>query len=840
MEFIADMHIHSKYSRACSKDLDIKNLEKWARIKGVNLLGTGDFTHPLWIKELKNNLTETEKDTGFFQTKTGFPFVLQTEISLIYTHENKGRRIHNLVFAPSFQAVDEITKALLKRGRVDYDGRPIFKIPCPDFVESMKKIDERIQVIPAHCLLPTEKVVCNPKAKTMSDITVGDMVLTHKGNFKHVKQVFKRPYMGKAYRIQPYYFREGVSVTEEHPFLIIKPVKNCSFVGGLCKPNSVAKGKHQCTKKHYNNYKPQWVQAKNLEKNDIILYPVLKETKNIKNIKILSVINNHKYRISEGCIVPNSGRQDKAIKNTVEINNNFCRLAGYFLAEGYINKKKSVVQFSFGPTEKEYIDDVAFLMQKCFGVKLTKIRERKGYELYFFSKALSELFEALFYQKEEQKRAFSKKLPEWMIYLPTSKQAEILRGWWRGDAGWTTSEVLGEQMKMICLRLGILPSISRITKEKHNSKPHLLGDRVILAKNDFIVFGHLSFYKDELSLLTDTAFKKFKSKLERKHGWMDSDYFYIPIKAIDTFDYSGFVYNMEVEDDNSYVTSAATVHNCWTPWFGLYGANGGFDSLKECFQDQLKNVHAVETGLSSDPAMNWRLKELDNINLVSFSDLHSFWPWRMGREATLFDIEPNFNALAKALETGKELKETIEVNPNLGKYHFTGHRNCNISFSPEESKKLKDICPKCGKTLTVGVDQRVEELANRSLGYKPEHAKPYLSLLPLSDMLSMFHKKAVASKGIWELYNQLVNKTTSEFDILLKNPISEIAAATSPEFAEIVQKNREGKIKVKPGYDGVYGVPILSEEDEEKYEKERRELVTKLRQKQTGLQEFLS
>ena len=429
MNFIADMHIHSKYSRACSKDLTILNLEKWARVKGVNLLGTGDFTHPKWIQELKTNLTETEteKDSGFFQTKTGFNFILQTEISLIYSQDNKGRRIHNLVFAPSFQVVDEITKFLLTRGRVDYDGRPIFKIPCPEFVEKMKAIDNRIQVIPAHA---------------------------------------------------------------------------------------------------------------------------------------------------------------------------------------------------------------------------------------------------------------------------------------------------------------------------------------------------------------------------------------------------------------------------WTPWFGLYGENGGFDSIKDAFQDQTKNVHAIETGLSSDPEMNWRLKELDNINLISFSDAHSFWPWRLGREATVLNIEPTFNALAKALETGNGIKETIEVNPNLGKYHMTGHRNCGICLEPEDAKKLKNICPKCGNKLTVGVDQRIEVLANRPLGYKPENAKPFRSLIPISELLAQFHGKAVATKKVWEEYRKLVTDKQSEYDVLLKMPIDDIAKATSSEFAEIMVRNRAGKINVKGGYDGVYGIPLLNEKAEQNYQEEHQSMMASMKKKQSGLQEF--
>jgi len=152
MKLIADLHIHSKYSRGCSKDLDLKNLEKYAKIKGVDLLGTGDFTHPEWIKELKSKLKDN--GSGIFMTSSGFPFVLQTELSLIYSQGGRGRKVHNVVLAPDFNAVDGITKELLKRGRIDYDGRPIFKIPCPEFVSMLKSVDPRIEVIPAHIWTP--------------------------------------------------------------------------------------------------------------------------------------------------------------------------------------------------------------------------------------------------------------------------------------------------------------------------------------------------------------------------------------------------------------------------------------------------------------------------------------------------------------------------------------------------------------------------------------------------------------------------------------------------------------------------------------------------------------
>lgn len=424
MKVISDLHIHGRYSRGTSTQLDIKNLEKYARIKGVNLLGTGDFTHPEWVKELKATLSED--NTGVLRTATGFPFILQTEISLIYTQDGKGRRIHNVVLAKSFDVVKQITEALKKRGRVDYDGRPIFKIPCPEFVDMLKQIDSEIEVIPAHI---------------------------------------------------------------------------------------------------------------------------------------------------------------------------------------------------------------------------------------------------------------------------------------------------------------------------------------------------------------------------------------------------------------------------WTPWFSLFGANSGFDSVKECFKDQTKNIHALETGLSSDPAMNWRLSQLDSYSLVSFSDLHSFWPWRIGREATIFELkELTYKNLINALKTKEGLTQTIEFWPHEGKYHFTGHRACNVCLSPKEALKLKDICPKCGRKLTVGVAERIETLADRPEGFKPKGAVPFKNLIPLSELIAGVLGTAVSTKKVWEEYYKLIKPFNDEMNVLLDVEASELKKVTSEKIADIIIKNREEKIEVKPGYDGEYGIPILSDKDKEDNTEIKEQ---KAAHKQTGLNDFL-
>lgn len=446
MEFIADLHIHGRYSRACSKELTIPTLEKWAKVKGISLLGTGDFTHPKWIEHIKEELKEDS--SGFLRTKAGFPFILQTEISLIYSQAGKGRRVHVLIFAPSLKVAGEITEALKKRGRIDYDGRPIFNISCNEIVGMMRAISDDIEVVPAHA---------------------------------------------------------------------------------------------------------------------------------------------------------------------------------------------------------------------------------------------------------------------------------------------------------------------------------------------------------------------------------------------------------------------------WTPWFAVFGSNGGFDSLEEAFGENVKYVHAIETGISSDPEMNWRLSKLDKINMVSFSDCHSFWPWRLGREATIFDIEPNYKSFLKAIRTGEGLKATIEADPAYGKYHLDGHRNCNVQLEPKDAIKLNNICPVCKSPLTIGVLHRVEELADRQEDYVRKNAPKTYHLIPLSEIIATVLQKGIATKAVWDAYNPLIEKFGNELNVLMNISYDELRKATDERIAELVIKLRERKVKINPGYDGVYGNiegyanPNADEESEEKPKKEQKAkpkkgalsskdektaLNVKINEKQSGLSEF--
>lgn len=411
MKIFSDLHIHSRFSRATSKELNIDNLVKYAKIKGINLLGTGDFTHPIWLKELKDELKED--GTGILKSKEGFEFLLSTEVSNIYMQDGRQRRVHNLIFAKDFETVDQINEWLSKKGRLDYDGRPIFGFDCAELVENVIGISKDCLVIPAHI---------------------------------------------------------------------------------------------------------------------------------------------------------------------------------------------------------------------------------------------------------------------------------------------------------------------------------------------------------------------------------------------------------------------------WTPWFSLFGSKSGFDRIEDCFQEQTKNIFALETGLSSDPEMNWRLSSLDRFSLVSFSDLHSFWPWRIGREATVFEVkELTYDNIAKALRTKEGLVETIEVDPAYGKYHYDGHRGCGVSLSPEEARRLNNICPVCKRPLTIGVLHRVEELADREEGFVPEGSKPFRSLIPLSEIISIVLGSSLNSRRVWEEYNKMIKAFGSELKILMEVSKERMKNVVNEKIVDLILKVRSGEMKIKAGYDGVYGKLLMNGRKTKKPQKTLKE-----------------
>ncbi|MCK4533050.1 DNA helicase UvrD [bacterium] len=243
----------------------------------------------------------------------------------------------------------------------------------------------------------------------------------------------------------------------------------------------------------------------------------------------------------------------------------------------------------------------------------------------------------------------------------------------------------------------------------------------------------------------------------------------------------------------------------WTPHFSLFGANSGFDSIEECFQEQTKNIYALETGLSSDPAMNWQLSCLDRYSLISNSDSHS--PSKIGREANVFDCKLDYDEILNVLKTKdrKKFLYTIEFFPEEGKYHFDGHRKCKVRLSSRETLKNRNLCPVCGKKLTIGVMHRINQLADRNSGFILSTAIPFKHLIPLPEVISLAINKGVGTISVEKEYNKLINQAGTELDILMNVDKEELEKITLPKIAEGIIKIREKKVKILPGYDGIYG-----------------------------------
>lgn len=249
----------------------------------------------------------------------------------------------------------------------------------------------------------------------------------------------------------------------------------------------------------------------------------------------------------------------------------------------------------------------------------------------------------------------------------------------------------------------------------------------------------------------------------------------------------------------------------WTPHFSVLGAKSGFDSVEECFEELAPYIHALETGLSSDPAMNWRISKLDRYQLVSNSDAHS--PSKLGREANLLDIDCSYEGLYRAIRTGEGLEGTVEFFPEEGKYHFDGHRKCGVSLSPVEAERLGGICPVCGKKLTMGVDHRVEQLADRAEGFVKKDGKKYESLVPLPEVISACMGYSTASKKVQGCFEQMIQTLGTEFDILRNVPSEDIKSCAGERIAEGIENVRTGNVKRIPGYDGEYGKIELFDEN---------------------------
>ncbi len=289
-----------------------------------------------------------------------------------------------------------------------------------------------------------------------------------------------------------------------------------------------------------------------------------------------------------------------------------------------------------------------------------------------------------------------------------------------------------------------------------------------------------------------------------KYGKLESDG--RPMLSLDTYDM--FKALLDISPDIFLIPS-----HIWTPWFSLFGSNSGFDSIEECFEELRDRFFAVETGLSSDPAMNWLLSSLDAYTLVSNSDAHS--PNRLGREANVFKTDLNYFQLRDVLKNKdrEQFLYTIEFYPQEGKYHFDGHRKCGVRLAPKEARFNSNLCPVCSRNLTIGVLHRVESLADRDEGFVPENAIPYKKLIPLEEIIAEAMGCGRDTVGVRNEYRRMCNIFGSEFEILLNTPIDELKSNTREKIATAIDRVRRGDVIINPGYDGEFGEVKIFEKE---------------------------
>jgi DNA helicase II / ATP-dependent DNA helicase PcrA len=323
----------------------------------------------------------------------------------------------------------------------------------------------------------------------------------------------------------------------------------------------------------------------------------------------------------------------------------------------------------------------------------------------------------------------------------------------------------------------------------------------IYKKDDRVRKNHNLIYFPDIK-----SVKKFNARLDAI-GNIKSDG--RPILGLDAQDLLSIM--LESNDKGFFVPA-----HIWTPWFSMFGSKSGFDSIEECFGSLKKYIFAVETGLSSDPPMNWRVKDLDDVRLISSSDAHS--PGYLGRNASLFDTDLSFAAIRYALENNdlEKYKGTLDMYPHQGKYHYDGHRKCNICLNPATTAKIDGICPACGRKVTYGVLNRVQELATRGEGYEPDNRHGFKSIIPLADILSQIFEVGPKTKKVTGYYNRAIEALGPELGILLDRSFEEIEKANVPLLAEAVKKMRTGDITVDPGFDGEFGkIKLFSREEKE-------------------------
>ena len=764
MEAIADFHIHSRFAMACSKNITLPGLDAGARQKGISIIGTGDFTHPAWLAEIKNELVPAEQ--GLFKLRnsgTGTRFVLSTEVCTVFESGGKSKKIHNCILAPTLEVADEINLSLSKFGDLRSDGRPLLTMSAAQLVEALMGISKEIFVFPAHTWTPwfgvfgafsgfdSMEEAYEDQAKHIYALETGlscydgeTEVLTEDGwkkfpslrytdkictlnqrtseiEFQEPKRITASQYRGKMYKLKTK--RIDLLVTPNHklfwaPFASHKPIKfNLSEAKSL------------------------FGRSKTFKKDG------LWTGQNKKCFELPAVKIRHGSRYY-------SGARDKKCKSLLI--EPWLKFFGFWIAEGHTSNDGNRGSYAvvLSNTNKKIMDEMKTLLEKMdYNPYLSYNKNTKCYQLRVRD---FQLFDYL----SQFGKSYQKFIPPEIKSLSNNLLTIFFRYYIIGDghiygrtkkglSATTNSIRLRDDLQEIALKMG-MSAYYKLGSPKGTPLKSLNKAQYKSTHDAWVVY----FIRRNLHSVVPSTLKKYGYT----EKWVDFD---------------GPVHCVTVKNHIVYIR-----RNSIPIWCG-----------------------------NSDPDMNWRISKLDKYALLSNSDPHSI-P-KIGREANVFDFDDGalaYDSIIKAIKEKdkKHFKMTIEFYPEEGKYHYDGHRGCDVSLSPQESKKYNGRCPVCGKRLTIGVEHRVEELADRPQGYKPKDAIPFVHVVPLIEVLSYVTRKGDKSMHVQGLYTKLIEKFGSEFNVTMKADIEQIKGVDR-ELAQAIEKIRTGDVNLIPGYDGVFG-----------------------------------
>ena len=766
---IADLHIHSRYSRATSQKMCIEEIARFARIKGLNLVGTGDFTHPKWLKELQETLVQ-ESDKGVYKVvrnpESSVYFMITTEVSTIFTFEDAVKKIHHIILTPSIETAVQINDRLSKYGDLTVDGRPTLNMNASHLVEEVMEVSSENMVFPAHAWTPwfsifgafsgfdsveecyqdmtkhiyaletglscydeETKVLTKSGWKKFSEISYSDEICTlnlktDEIEFQNPIRIFTYKYKGKMYKLKTK--RLDLLVTPNHK-LLYSP---CDFRNP--KPFELKEARFLFNKSKRFKKDGIWV-GKN------------------ENYFILPAV-----RIRHGSRYYSGFRTKKEKKIPIKA---WLKFFGFWLAEGWVNEsKKGNYNVCLNNQNPNLLNEMKELL-KSFGYKVYQWKNTlrvRDYQLFHYVKQFGKSSEKIV---PLEIKSLSRELLEILLEYYLKGDGHIYGRNRKGLSATTTSTRLRDDLQEIALKIGISAYYKLGSKKgKIVSLPYK-GNIYEQKENAWVVY----FIRRNRPAVSPSTIKKYNNV----ESWVD---------------YDGLVYCVAVPNKIIYIR-----RNGIPLWCG-----------------------------NSDPPMNWRLSKLDRFALVSNSDSHSFWPWRIGREANVFELERlSYYEVVDAIrfKDKERFKFTIETNPAYGKYHWTGHRNCHVALSPQGAIKLGNVCPVCRKKLTKGVEQRVEELADRPAGFKPENAVGFMRLLPLSEIIAtVLGVDSPSARKVWSIYNQLIEKFGDEYTVLIDASKDELNKVVDEKIGEAIIRVRDGRVKIVPGYDGVYGQLVIFEE----------------------------